>query len=323
MKHAFFIKSLLAMSLSFGVATFANTASDGILVKVNDEVILKSEFLDAGTAIAREYRDRGIALSSQELQNLTLDSLINKKLQLGLIRRAGFSPNENIINQELLAIAQRQGFNNLSDFQRALDAKKAGSYEKLRQSVIEEASIVALWQAQVRPRINISEQEVNAFLNSPEGQNIPHESVLVPQWQTSHILVAVNDTQSESLAEQKINALYSELQKGADFASLAATYSDDTGSATQNGQLGWVGTGQMVQEFERMMKNTEAGDFSTPFRTQFGWHILKVNNTRQLDMSDEARKDKAREILFGRQAPQAEEDWMEELRAGAYIEILD
>lgn len=40
-------------------------------------------------------------------------------------------------------------------------------------------------------------------------------------------------------------------------------------------------------------------------------------------MSDEARKDKAREILFGRQAPQAEEDWMEELRAGAYIEILD
>ena len=124
MKHAFFIKSLLAMSLSFGVATFANTTSDGILVKVNDEVILKSEFLDAGTAIAREYRDRGIALSSQELQNLTLDSLINKKLQLGLIRRAGFSPNENIINQELLAIAQSQGFNNLSDFQRALDAKK-------------------------------------------------------------------------------------------------------------------------------------------------------------------------------------------------------
>ncbi|MDO4451160.1 MAG: peptidylprolyl isomerase [Moraxella sp.] len=323
MKHAFFIKSLLAMSLSFGVATFANTTNDGILAKVNDEIILKSEFLDAGVAIAREYRDRGIALSGQELQNLTLDSLINKKLQLGLIRRAGFVPNENIINQELLAIAQRQGFNNLSDFQRSLDNKKAGSYEKLRQSVIEEASIVALWQAQVRPRINISEQEVNAFLNSPEGQNVPHESVLVPQWQTSHILVAVNDTQSESLAEQKINALYSELQKGADFASLAATYSDDTGSATQNGQLGWVGTGQMVQEFERVMKNTEAGDFSVPFRTQFGYHILKVNNTRQLDMSGEARKEKAREILFSRQAPQAEEDWMEELRAGAYIEVID
>lgn len=106
---------------------------------------------------------------------------------------------------------------------------------------------MALWQAQVRPRINIGEQEVNAFLNSPEGQKIPAKQVLIPEWQTSHILVKVDDAQSDAMAQQKINALYSELQKGADFGAMAATYSDDTGSATQNGRLGWLLTGRWWQ----------------------------------------------------------------------------
>lgn len=330
MNRQFFAKSLLALSLGMGMVSVAIAAplsitqsTDGILAQVNDEVILKSEFVQASQTLSREYRDRGITLSTGELQNLTLDMLITRKLQLGLVRRAGFNPNENAVNRELLAIANREGFGSLADFQKAIDGKKAGSYAELRRQVIEDASLLALWQAQVRPRININEQEVMAFLNSPEGQKIPHEQVLISEWQTSHLLVKVDDVQTNAMAEQKINALYTELQKGADFATLATTYSDDTGSATQNGRLGWVSDGQMVKEFEQMMKNTEVGDFSIPFRTQFGWHILKVDDARQRDMSLDARKEKAREILFNRQAPQAEEDWVDELKAGAYIKIFE
>lgn len=329
MKHPF-IHLLVAVSLSLGMTNIAtaNTPSvtssaDGILAQVNDEIILKSEFIAASQAMAREYRDRGIALSHAEIQNLAMNALITRKLQLGLVNRAGFHPDENLVNRELLAIANKEGFNNLADFQRALDEQKAGSYNELRHQVIENASLVALWQAQVRPRINISKQEVDAFLNSPEGQQIPTEQILIPEWQTSHILIKTDDTQNDAMAQQKINALYQELQKGEDFGMMAATYSDDAGSAVQNGRLGWVSDGQMVAEFEAMMKNTASGDFSAPFRTQFGWHILKVENIRQQDMTSEVRKDKAREILFGRQAQEAEEDWIDELRAGAYIKIFD
>lgn len=329
MKHPF-IHLLVAVSLSLGMTNIAtaNTPSvtssaDGILAQVNDEIILKSEFIAASQAMAREYRDRGIALSHAEIQNLAMNALITRKLQLGLVNRAGFHPDENLVNRELLAIANKEGFNNLADFQRALDEQKAGSYNELRHQVIENASLVALWQARVRPRINISKQEVDAFLNSPEGQQIPTEQILIPEWQTSHILIKTDDIQNDAMAQQKINALYQELQKGADFGMMAATYSDDAGSAVQNGRLGWVSDGQMVAEFEAMMKNTASGDFSAPFRTQFGWHILKVENIRQQDMTNEVRKDKAREILFARQAQEAEEDWMDELRAGAYIKIFD
>ena len=125
------------------------------------------------------------------------------------------------------------------------------------------------------------------------------------------------------MAEQKINALYRELQQGADFATLAATYSDDAGSAAQRGSLGWVKEGDMVPEFEAMMKQTERGDFSAPFRSQFGWHILKVDNTRQRDVTEQYRRSAAREFLFSRQAPQAQEDWLQELRSGAYIRVFE
>ena len=71
------------------------------------------------------------------------------------------------------------------------------------------------------------------------------------------------------------------------------------------------------------MKQTERGDFSAPFRSQFCWHILKVDNTRQRDVTEQYRRSAAREFLFSRQAPQAQEDWLQELRSGAYIRVFE
>lgn len=124
------------------------------------------------------------------------------------------------------------------------------------------------------------------------------------------------------MAEQKINDLYEQLRKGADFASLASTYSDDPGSAGRGGDLDWVGEEQMIGPFETTMKNTAVGDYSAPFKTQFGWHILKVEGKREQDVSDEYRRNMARQALYQRLAPQAKEDWLQELQAGAYIQIL-
>lgn len=78
----------------------------------------------------------------------------------------------------------------------------------------------------------------------------------------------------------------------------------------------------MVPEFETMMKHTAKGDFSTPFRSQFGWHILKVNDVRQHDITEQYRRNAAHEYLFLHSAPQAQEDWLQELRSSAYIKNL-
>ena len=171
---------------------------------------------------------------------------------------------------------------------------------------------------------------VSAPLVTPEGIDViklankkSGDTMIIPQWETRHILVKVDELQTNALAEQKINDLYGQLRQGADFAALAATYSDDPGSAGRGGNLEWVSEEDMIGPFEAVMKKTAVGDYSAPFKTQFGWHILKVDGTRQHDVSDQYRRNMARQALYQRLAPQAKEDWLQELRAGAYIQVLE
>lgn len=143
------------------------------------------------------------------------------------------------------------------------------------------------------------------------------------QWLVRHLLIKPNEVQNITQAEHRIEDLYDQLRKGANFTTLASTYSDDPGSAKQGGSLGWVSKGQMVQKFEEMMFITQAGDFSAPFQTQFGWHILKVEDERDKNLSEAYRRKLARETLFSRMSAQVLEDWSQELRTQSYVKILD
>ncbi|PWJ22133.1 peptidylprolyl isomerase [Jannaschia seohaensis] len=93
------------------------------------------------------------------------------------------------------------------------------------------------------------------------------------EWNASHILVA---------SEEEAQALVERLEGGADFAELARA--ESTGPSGPNGgALGWFGAGMMVPEFEAAVQGLEAGAVSAPVQTQFGWHVVKLNETRQKD----------------------------------------
>lgn len=175
----------------------------------------------------------------------------------------------------------------------------------------------------------LSVGQVSKPLITPEGVNVIKllekrggEKKIITQWQTRHILISPSASISPEMAKQQIDTIYTQLQHGADFVTLATTYSKDTGSASNGGSLGWVSEGEMVAPFEAMMKNTAVNDFSVPFQSQFGWHILKVDDKRQEDVTDVYRRNVAREALYQRLAPQALEDWLQELKAQSYIKIM-
>ncbi|KXO86954.1 peptidylprolyl isomerase [Acinetobacter venetianus] len=149
------------------------------------------------------------------------------------------------------------------------------------------------------------------------------QKALVPQYLTRHILIQPSEVVSLDRAKQMIDSLYNRAKAGEDFGTLAATYSNDTGSARDGGSLGWVSPGTMVPEFEQVMKDTPVGQVSKPFQTQFGWHILQVSDTRQQDMTKEVQERMARQILGERQFDTEVDSWMRELRANAYVEIKD
>ncbi|MBP7003107.1 peptidylprolyl isomerase [Amaricoccus sp.] len=91
------------------------------------------------------------------------------------------------------------------------------------------------------------------------------------EWSAAHILVATED---------EAKAIKAELDGGADFAAIAKEKSTDPGSGPNGGSLGWFGAGQMVPEFEAAVAALQPGQTSDPVQSQFGWHIVRLDEVR-------------------------------------------
>ncbi|MGM0449740.1 MAG: peptidylprolyl isomerase [Pseudomonadota bacterium] len=142
----------------------------------------------------------------------------------------------------------------------------------------------------------------------------------VEQRKVSHILINTQD-RSESEAESLIRDIQDQLDDGADFSELASEHSDDPGTVSEGGELGWVGPGEMVPDFEETMMDTGVGETSSPFRSQFGWHILKVEDKRVAEQSDEIRRNEARQALQQRQYELELQNWLSQIREEAYVDV--
>lgn len=99
----------------------------------------------------------------------------------------------------------------------------------------------------------------------------------------SHILIRVDAKASEEAqaeAKQKIDAIAEELKQGADFAEVAKTKSEDPGSGANGGDLGFFEKGRMVKVFEDTAFSMIPGQTSEPFKSDFGWHIIKLHEKK-------------------------------------------
>jgi len=144
---------------------------------------------------------------------------------------------------------------------------------------------------------------------------------LQQQTKTRHILVRPNEIRDMAQTELLANDVYTKLTNGADFAQVAKEQSEDQGSTLQGGDVGWVTPGTMVPEFEDIMNKTNIGGISKPFRTQFGWHILQVEGRREADISDKVKRSNAERALTAQKQDIILGNWLDELRADAFIDI--
>ena len=137
----------------------------------------------------------------------------------------------------------------------------------------------------------------------------------------SHILIKPSEIRSDKESRDLSESIYRQLLQGSEFAALAKEYSDDPGTALNGGSLGWSEEGQFVPEFSEVMGRTETGQLSEPFLSPFGWHVLRVDDRRVQNISDEARREMAIDILFKRRFEEERQEWLKEIRDEAYVEI--
>ena len=143
------------------------------------------------------------------------------------------------------------------------------------------------------------------------------------QWLSRHILLIPSTIRDEESTKVEINEIRSRIIDGEDFSNLAKEFSEDPGSGSQGGELGWLGKGVLALEFEETMISMNIGEISPVFETQFGFHFLEVLDTRSYDMTRDLIEDRAYQILYGRKYEEELENTLRLMRSEAFVEIKD
>ncbi|ELK47654.1 peptidylprolyl isomerase [Halobacillus sp. ACCC02827] len=189
----------------------------------------------------------------QELQNQAGEQVLNQ-LVLEEVLKSNYEVSDEEVDKELQKIKDQTG-DQFEDLLKQSNIKDEDEFkETLRLSLLQEKAATE--------DIEVKEEEVKEYYDR-----------MKTELQASHILVEDEETAKE--VEQK-------LADGGDFAELAKEYSTDT-SAESGGELGWFGPGQMVEEFEDAAYGLEKGEVSDPVQTSYGFHIIKLTDTREVE----------------------------------------
>ena len=150
---------------------------------------------------------------------------------------------------------------------------------------------------------------------------VPKDEVeMVTEYHSRHILVRTNELTSEEDAKTKLEQLKERIENGESFELIAKANSDDN-SAIKGGDLNWMALNIAVPEFEEIMIKAPIGQITQPFKTRFGWHILEVMETRQVNQTDKIRKANAKAQIAKRKSEEAKEEYLRRLRDEAFIDL--
>ncbi len=398
---------------------------EAIVAVVDDDVVLASELMARLDTVRRSMIENNVqAPPSDVLVNQIMERLIIENIQIQEAAKRGVTVDDETLARAVDTFAQNNNVP-LQEFQQML-AADGTSFRQFREEIRTELVISRLQRAMINRRISISEQDVQALLNSPfyqqmfsdeyrvghimrtlednasdadkaaalveaegfvkelrngadfaqmaiakssastalEGGDLGwrragelptlfSDAVLemqvneiagpiatgstihivklleqrgagtqrLAQTNVSHILVRPSEIVSAAQARERIDEVYTRVQQGEDFATLAKEFSEDPGSALNGGELGWSTPDQFVPQFADAMLAADIGEVSAPFESEFGWHILLVQDRREQDMSDEARRNMATDLLFRRRFEEERQEWLKEIRDEAFVEL--
>lgn len=267
---------------------------DRIVAVVNDEVITQNDLNDRVNLVVRQIQRQGGQLPSADaLSRQILERMINDRVQVQLAKETGVRVDDATLDRTIERIAQE---NNLSaaEFRAALE-RDGIRYARFREDIRNEILVARLREREVENAVVVTDAEVDTELAREARENTGDS-----EYQLSHVLVLVPPQAGpEQIEQRRRRALLalSELRRGANFAQVAATYSDAP-DALQGGNLGWRASGRLPQLFLDAIEKLRPGEVSDILRSPNGFHILKLVDKRGRAAAGGVQQTHVRHILL-------------------------
>lgn len=271
------IAVVLVLIVLAGAIYFNNrTKENDVVASIDNEIITKDDLYEAMVA---------------ENGKPVLDMLIaNKIIDLELKKENITISNEDI-DKEMDLIAEHYG--GLDNFEQMLIIY-GQSIDSVKQNIEKNLQVKKL----LEPQIIITDEEIKDYFEENKESFNTEEQI-----KASHILVD---------NEEKAVEVKNKLNAGEDFAELAKEYSTDNSNKDNGGSLGFFGRGEMVPEFEDIAFSLEAGKTSEPVKTDFGFHIIKVEEKKEAKEAVlEENTEQVKNMIFEQRLPEAYNSWYE------------
>ena len=272
-------KRIVFILLGFLISTNTYTKIeliDRVVAVVDSGVIMESQLNSRVEEILiRLKNDKAELPPLNLLEEQVLDRLIIEEIQLQLADRAGIKISDSELNQTLSRVSSQNNLS-LEEFRLKLEAEGT-SYKSFRDTIKKELIIQRVQRGKVGAKIDISEQELENFINSEEGR-----TQLAEQYNVQHILLSVKSGLSEieiEAIENEAVSLLERLENGESFEKLAASYSAGQ-KALEGGFLGWRTSAELPSLFAEVVTGLTVGEVAQPVRSGAGFHILKLTDKR-------------------------------------------
>lgn len=279
-RFSFFIALVLTAATAAAQAPQSSTSTsrpvDRIVAIVNDEVVTANELrARARVAEAQLRRQKIQPPPTDVLERQVLERMIVDRAQMQLARETGVRVDDATVNATLGRIAETNGLT-VQVLRQRLEADGI-SFAQFRDDVRQDIILNRLREREVDSRIQIAESELENFIASQAGLTADSEEVNVAQ-----ILLRVPENSAADrieAARQRAEELIGQLKGGADFARIAASFSNAP-EALQGGELGWRNADRLPTLFIDAIKGLKPGEFSSAIRSPNGFHILKLLGRR-------------------------------------------
>ena len=266
---------------------------DRIVAIVGREVITASELTERRDLAERQLQRQGTPLPERSLlERQILERLILDKAQIQLARENGIRVEEIQLDRALERVAENNSMT-LSAFRQTLE-KDGVPFEKFRDEVRQQMQLQRLREREVDDRVEVSDSEIDQFLaESKAGSGLRSEYSL------AHVLVRLPEQASPEQIEQargKAEKARAESAAGADFAKVAASYSDAP-DALQGGAMGWRSEDRLPEIFTSAAKGMKPGETSAVLRSPGGFHVIKLLERRGSEEGAAVEQTHVRHIL--------------------------